>query len=376
LKPKTTHVVMTLVVVLLMVVMSACGSTAETTTTQAQTTTTTAAAMGCSPGQVDGDLNFYNWSDYIDPDLITAFQDQYGVTVTQDFYESNEEMLAKIQAGVHYDLIVPSDYMVGIMIDDGELMKLDEAALTNLGNVDPEFVNMPFDPTSEYSVPYQWGTTGLGVDLAVVGEDHPYSWGIVFDPALNQGYQVSMLNDAREVMGAALKYLGYSLNSTSLDELQQASDLIKSAKDVIVKFDSDTYDSDLVNGEVSIAHGYNGNFFTAFDAADNPDQFEYFMPEEGGTIWVDNMAVPANVDHPCTAFTFINFLLDAQNGAQLTNYNWYASPNAAAKEYIDPEILGDTAIYPDDETMKRLEFIEDTGDFEINYTDYFEQAKS
>jgi spermidine/putrescine-binding protein len=379
LKPRTTHVFTTLLVVLLMVVMSACGSTAETTTTEAPmetTTTTAAAAMGCSPGQVDGDLNFYNWSEYIDPELVSAFEDEYGVSVIQTYYESNEAMLAQIQAGVVYDLIVPSDYMVGIMISDGELMKLDKAALTNLGNLDPQFTNMPFDPTGDYSVPYQWGTTGLGVDLAVVGENHPYSWGIIFDPTMNQGHQVSMLNDARETMGAALKYLGYSLNSTSLDQLQEAADLIRSAKDVIVKFDSDQYTDDLINGEVSVSHGYNGNFFTAFDATDNPDQYEYFMPEEGGTVWVDNMAIPADADHPCTAHTFINFLLDAQNGAQLTNYNWYASPNAAAKEYIDPEILDDTAIYPDAETMKRLEFIEDTGDFEINYTDYFTQAKS
>jgi spermidine/putrescine-binding protein len=379
LKPKNTHASMILLIVLIFVAVAACGGGgAGTTTTEAPagTTTTEAMAAGCTPGQVDGDLAFYNWSEYIDPDLVTAFENQYGVSVIQSFYESNEAMLAQIQAGVVYDLIVPSDYMVGIMIDDGELMKLDTAALTNLGNLDPQFTNMPFDPTSEYSVPYQWGTTGLGVDLAVVGEDFPHSWGLIFDPTENNGYQVSMLNDPREAIGAALKYLGYSLNSTSLDELQQAADLIKASKDHIVKFDSDQYTDDLINGEVSVSHGYNGNFFTAFDAADNPDQYEYFMPEEGGTVWVDNMAVPANADHPCTAFAFINFLLDAQNGAQLTNYNYYASPNAAAKQYILPEILDDPAIYPDDQTMQRLEFIEDTGDFEINYTDYFTQAKS
>lgn len=358
--------------------MAACANDEGTTTTESggADTTTTAAMAACAADQTDGDLSFYNWSEYIDPELITEFESTYGVDVVETFYESNEAMLAQIQAGVVYDLIVPSDYMISIMVKDGLLYSLDKDAIPNLANVDPQFVNPPFDPTSEFSVPYQWGTTGLGVDLAVVGEDFEESWGLIFDPAMNAGMPVSMLNDARETMGAALKYLGYSLNSTSETELQEAADLISAARDSIVKFDSDQYTDDLVNGEVAISHGYNGNFFLTFDEIDGWDDYYYFMPQEGGTVWVDNMAIPTEAEHPCTAHTFINFILDAEKGAQLTNWNFYASPNVAAMEFIDPEILEDTAIFPDDATMERLEFIEDTGTFELQFQDFFTQAKS
>ena len=362
----------------LLLVMAACADDEGSTTTAGGggDTTTTVASAGCTAEQIDGDLNFYNWSEYIDPELITEFESTYNTDVVETFYESNEAMLAQIQAGVVYDLIVPSDYMISIMTTDGLLYPLDKDAIPNLANLDPQFVNPPYDPTSEFSVPYQWGTTGLAVDLAVLGEDFEESWGLIFNPDMNAGMPVSMLNDARETIGAALKYLGYSLNSTSEAEVQEAADLISAARESIIKFDSDQYTDDLVNGEVAISHGYNGNFFLTFDEIDGWDDYYYFMPQEGGTVWVDNMAIPTDAEHPCTAQTFINFILDAEKGAQLTNWNFYASPNTAAKEFIDPEILEDTAIFPDDATMERLEFIENTGAFELNFQNLFTEAKS
>jgi spermidine/putrescine-binding protein len=329
----------------------------------------------CEVDQTDGDLLLYNWSEYIDPDLLTAFADQYDVTVTETVYDSNETMLAQIQTGQAYDVIVPSDYMVTIMIQDGLIHELQRDAIPNLANLDPTFADPAFDPGGRYSAAYQWGTTGLAVDMEVVGEDFEPSWGLVFDPELSgQVGSISMLNDPRETMGAALKYLGYSLNSTSLDELQEAADLVAAAP--ITKFDSLQYTDDLLAGEVAVSHGFSGTFFFAIDEVDGWDRYVYFVPEEGGTVWVDNMAIPTNAEHPCTAHTFINFLLDAENGAALTNWNYYASPNEAAEEFILPEILEDESIYPDEESFERLEFIEDTGDFEINYTDYFSQARN
>ncbi len=352
------------------------GGGSETTAAPGSTMTSTPSGGGSAVDQTDGDLNFYNWSDYIDPDLVTAFEDQYGVNVVEDFYDSNETMLAQIQAGVNYDLIVPSDYMVNVMIGEDLLLPLQKDAIPNLANLDPKFTNLPYDPEGAYSVPYQWGTTGIGVDLSVVGENFDPSWALVLDADTTKNYPggVSLLNDARETMGAALKYLGYSLNETSDDALQAAADVI--AKDNVTVFDSDTFGDNLVNGEVSVAHGYSGDFFTAFDGADNPDNFEYIIPKEGATLWTDNMAVTANAEHPCTAQTFINFIMDAHNGAQLTNWTYYASPNGAAKEFIDPEVLDDPAIYPDEATFEKLEAIHDTGDAEIKFTDYFNQAKS
>lgn len=358
--------------------LSACGGNGNeggATTTEG---TDGAGGTTCAADQVDGDLNFYNWSEYIDPELVSGFEEQYGVDVVEDYYDSNEAMLAKLQAGSVYDLIVPSDYMVGIMIDEGLLAELQRDAIPNLSNLGAVFADPAYDPGGVYSAAYQWGTTGLGVNLDVVGEDYEPSWGLVFNPDLVSTYPggITLLNDPRETMGAALKYLGYSLNSTSEAELQEAADVIAGVKDYIAAFDSDQYDENLVNGEVAVTHGYSGNFFAAFDDIDGWDTFAYVIPEEGATLWVDNMAVPANAEHPCTAHTFINYLLDAENGAALTNWNYYASPNEASNEFIDPDILGDETIYPSDELRQKLEIIEDTGDFEINYTDFFAIARS
>lgn len=185
-----------------------------------------------------------------------------------------------------------------------------------------------------------------------------------------------MLNDEREALGAALKYLGYSVNSTDKAQIDEAANLIKQAKDRIATFDSDAFDDLLVSGEVVIAHGWNGDFFQTFDENDVWDQFGYGIPKEGGIAWVDNMAIPITAEHVCTAHTFIDFLLDAANGAKLSEWNFYASPNAAANALIDPEMLGDPSIYPPEEVMQRLEFIADVGDMATEYADAFTAAKS
>jgi len=334
--------------------------------------------VACGLDEVDGDLNFYNWSEYMDPDLITAFQDQYGVTVTEDFYPSNEEMFARVEAGGSgYDMVIPSDYMVSILISESMILAVPGAAVPNKGNIADTFNNPPYDPGALYTAAYQWGTTGVGVDIGVTGEV-PHTWGLLFDADLAEQYglsgKITILDDPRETMGAALKYLGYSLNSTSESELAEAEAVIADAVSRVAAFDSDQYDELIVTGESVVGHGYSGNFLWGFEEGDS--EYDYFVPDEGGTIWVDNMAVLADAPHPCTAFTFMNFLLDAENGAQLTNFNWYASPNGASQQegLIDAEVLENPIIYPTD--MSLLEFIEDTGDFEINFTDALSRARS
>ena len=331
----------------------------------------------CAVDEVDGDLFLYNWAEYIDPELLTAFEEQYGVSVTQDTYDSNEAMQPIISAGNSgYDVIVPSDYMVSILIENGDLLPLTKDAIPNYANLADEFESgLPYDPDGAYVAPYQWGTTGLGVDTAVTGEDFPRSWALVFDQATAEEYgtagKITLLNDPRETIGAALKYLGYSLNSTSPEELEEAKQLVADAP--VQAFDSDQYDELLIQGQSVVGHGYSGNFFVAIDGSDNPEQYVFFVPDEGGTRWVDNMAIVQDAPHPCTAHTFVNFILDAENGAQLSNWNYYASPNAAAEEFILPEILEDPAIYPTE--LETLEFITDTGDYETNFSDAFIEAK-
>ncbi len=332
------------------------------------------SAASCEPGQVDGNLNLYNWSEYIDPELLTAFETEYGVDVIETFFESNEAMLSQIQSGVSYDLIVPSDYMVNIMIAEGLLVELNKDAIPNFANMDPDFLTLPYDEGARYSAAYQYGTTGLGVNTAVVGEDFPESWALLFDPELTANFPggVSVLNDPRETMGAALMYLGYSLNDTNLDHLDEAVAVVQAARANIATFESDQYDEALVSGLVAVTHGYSGNMILAIDAVDNADDYVYILPEEGATLWVDNMAIPANVSSVCTAHTFINFILDAENGATLTNWTYYGSPNLAAVPFIDEEIV---EFYANTDSV-HTEVIQDQGEYEINFTDAFARAKS
>ena len=342
-----------------------------------------AAAMPdveCAVDEIDGDLNMYNWSEYIDEELLEQFGQEYGVDWTLDTYDSNEAMQPIIAAGNSgYDLIVPSDYMVTILIASGNIMRLDLDAIPNRSNISADFDNLSYDPHGAYSVPYQWGTTGLGVNTAVVGTDFDRSWGLIFDPAIADAYagRISLLNDPRETMGAALKYLGYSLNTTDEGELDEAKELVRSTRDRLAAFNTDSADELLTGGETVIGHGYSGDMFTQFLETDNPDDYVYFVPREGGTRWIDNMAVVFDAQSPCTTHTFINFMLRADVGAALSNYNYYSTPNEAAFDGLDEDLLNfvnDPNVIPGG--VESLEEIQDTGDFEINYSDAFIEAKS
>lgn len=338
-----------------------------------------AADSGCEVGETDGELVLFNWTEYIDPELIDKFRDEFAVDVVLDFFPNNEDLLARVQAGDGgYDVVVPSDYMVGIMIEQDLLMPLDLDAIPNAENLDEEFLSPPFDPGHRYHMPYQWGTTGIAINLAAAGTDEPEpTWGWLFDPERSEAAAAGMtlLDDPRESMGAALAYLGYSINSTEQSELQEAADLLAETASRVEAYESDQFEDLLLDGETTVAHGYSGDFFAAFDERDAWDDYAYIVPEEGGVKWVDAMAVLADAPHPCTAHTFINFILNARNGAQLTNWVFYASPNAAAEDFIDSEILEDPAIYPPEDVEENLEFLEDTGDVESQFGDLFEQAK-
>ncbi len=331
-------------------------------------------AASCVAGQTDGDLLLYNWNDYMDPDIIADFTAEFGVDVVEDFYPSNEEMLARVVAGgAQYDVVVPSDYMIELMIEDGLLLPLTRAAVPNIANVDDEFADPPYDPGLQHSVPFLWGTTGLGVNVALLGDVEP-SWDLVFDPEVAGALpgRVLLLDDARETMGAALHWLGLDPNTEDEDDLRAASEVIAAARAWTAAYNSDLYADLLISGEVVVAHGYSGNFLEAFD---EDESFAYLVPKEGATLWTDNLAILAAAPHPCTAHTFLDFVLRPEQHARLTNYIYYPSPNALAEPFVDPEILADPAVYPDADTLTRLQFLRDTGDVEILYTDLFTQAR-
>jgi spermidine/putrescine-binding protein len=315
------------------------------------------------PSQLSDSVSFYNWSDYIDPDVLTAFTEECGVEVIYDTFSSNEDLLAKLQGGASgYDLIVPSDYMVAIMIQLGLLKELDQANIPNMANLKASFLDQPFDPGNRYSLPYLWGVAGLGYDADQV-ETPPTTLAAIFDPAQAEQYagKISLLNDSRETIGAALKYLGYSMNSTDPAQLEEAKQVILAVKPYILTFDSDTYSDLVVSGETVIGHGWNGGFAVAI--AENPDRnFGFVIPEEGLTLFIDNLAIPTSAPNPYTAEILLNYLLDPEVSAKISTATLYATANEAAMEFLPDDIKNNTGIYPPEEALANTEYINDVGE--------------
>jgi spermidine/putrescine transport system substrate-binding protein len=308
--------------------------------------------------QLADEIFLYNWSEYLDPAIKDQFEAECGVKVTETNYDSNETLLATLQAGgAEYDLIVPSDYMVQIMVDEGMLMELDYDVIPNMEHIDEANLNTYFDPEQKYTVPYMWGTSGFAVDTSVV-TDYTDSWSMMFDPNSPYCGKISMLDDQRETLGAALMYLGYSINDTDPAHLEKAKNLLIEQSKCVKAYDSETNDDLIISGETALAHIWTGDAILA--ALERPE-IVYVIPKEGTTIWQDNLAIPVDAPNPYTAMVFINYLADPEIAAQNAEYIAYASPNKTATEVIDPSMLSET-IYPTGEMASRLQWIEDVGD--------------
>jgi spermidine/putrescine transport system substrate-binding protein len=308
--------------------------------------------------QLADEIFLGNWSDYLDPAIKDQFEEECGVKVTETNYDSNETLLATLQAGgAEYDLIVPSDYMVQIMVDEGMLMELDYDVIPNMEHIDEVNLNTYFDPEQKYTVPYMWGTSGFAVDTSEV-TDYTDSWSMLFDPNSPYCGKISMLDDQRETLGAALMYLGYSINDTDPAHLEEAKDLLIEQSKCVKAYDSETNDDLIVSGETVLAHMWTGD--AILSSLERPE-IVYVIPKEGTTIWQDNLAIPVDAPNPYTAMIFINYLTDPEIAAQNAEYIGYASPNKTAKEVIDPSMLSET-IYPTGEMATRLQWIEDVGD--------------
>lgn len=332
--------------------------------------------MGCGGKSTNDDrmtnrLNFYNWSYYIADETIPNFEDEYGVRVRYDNYSSNSEILAKLQAGASgYDLIVPSDYMVEIMIHLGLLQELNFENIPNFENIDPRFKNLPFDSGNRYSIPYQWGTTGIGVNTRFV-QEYEESWNLLWDERYRG--RISVLDDMRSGLVPALKLLGYSVNTRSESELMEARDLMISQKPLVRTYSSETYMDLLKSGDIWIAHGWSGDIYQV--TKENPDVI-YFVPKEGSYIWVDNLVIPRGAPNKFTAETFINYLLRPEVSAAISNYTGYSSPNRAAYPFIREEFFENATMYPDDEAMANLEFMTDVGEATRIYGRMWNEVKS
>ena len=323
--------------------------------------------------QLAAELNVYNWADYIDEELLTAYEEEYGVKIVYDTYASNEDLLAKLQAGATgYDVIVPSDYMVSIMRDLDLLAEIDISTMSNIGNLDPQFMDAPFDPGNKHCVPYQWGTTGIGYRAgnAFFEENPPDSWAHLFDPEILAQYAdggVNVLNDPRELSAAAALYLGFDANTTDPAELDQMLEVMLAAKPFWKTFNSEDYPSTLlVPDEVVLSHAWSGGaaqaYYETFDEEAEDGNWYYSIPKEGAVKWLDNICIVKSTERHETAVHFMNYLLEAEVGAAITNFVYYASPNKAAEEFILPEILEDPSIYPPAETQEKLFWLTEADD--------------
>ena len=331
------------VVCMLVVALSGCGGTP----TPAPTPTEAAAEQA---------LNIYNWDTYIDPAVLTDFEQEFGVKIRYDLFENNEAMLEAVQDGTtDYDIVVPTDYMVEIMHKAGLLAPLNKNNIPNFGNLDPSFVSPAYDPGNRYCMPYQWGTMGIGYNIRATQRELT-SWKDLFDPAF--AGRVSLLADARLTMGVVLLYLGYSPNTTSATEIAEARDFLIEHADQIAEFAPDTGQDLLAEGTVDVAFEWSGDIFQVME--DNAD-LRYVIPEEGALLWTDNLCILATAPHKEMAEKFINYVLEPAVGAAISNYIRFGSPNQAALPLLNAEDRNNPAIYPSDQVRQRLFLLADVG---------------
>lgn len=320
-------------------------------------------------------LNIYIWSEYIDPEIVADFEKQFDCKVTIDLYEDNESMLAKLQQGGNslYDICVPSDYIVPELIRRRLIQPLRHEKIPNLKNIDPKFANPPFDPGNKYSAPYQWGT--VGIYIREEGKPVEETWGLFFDPAKQPG-SFYLIDSMREAFGAALRYMGHSLNTTDPEVLKKARNLLLEAKKRSQGFEGGVGGKNKVLArQATMAIVYNGDAIRGMKEEAGKGT-RYFVPREGGEIWLDNLCIPSKAPNRDLAEKFINYILDAEVGAKLSNFNQYATPNRAAREFINPEDLKNPAIYPPPEMMPKLEFLKDLGRKTRLYDELWTQVKS
>jgi spermidine/putrescine transport system substrate-binding protein len=322
---------------------------------------------------VPEELIFYNWADYLPGISKKNFKKETGITLKETYFDDNEALYAKLGAGATgYDVICPSDYMVHVLIMAGLVTPLDMSLIPRFTNVDPKFQKPSYDPETDgkkYSVPYQWGTTGIGVRLDKVSEPVT-SWQTMWDPKYKG--QIIMENEMTETIGAALKLLGYSLNSTSEDELTQAGDKLIEQKPLVVAYDTNNMKRNMTQG-TPLVHAWNADVLLVMDDI-GQDKLGYVLPEEGYTVWIDNLAIPTGANSVYGAHLWMDFICDVKNQADLTDWVWYLSPVPAAYDLIETQLLLDNV--PTAEQLDRGEIKDDVGEFNQVYLDTWRRVKS
>ena len=303
------------------------------------------------PGSGDkGVVNVYNWGVYIDESVLEDFTAETGIEVVYDTYESNEAMYGVLKNdGASYDVIIPSDYMVSRMIEEDMLQPINFDNVPNFADVDPELKNPDYDPENLYSVPYMWGLLGIIYNTTMV-EETPTSWETMFDERYADN--IFMFNNSRDAIGIALKYLGYSYNTTDPAQITEAVDLLIQQKPLVNSYGMDDIFEKMQSGSVAVGAYYYGDFLTMQEV--NPD-LAFCLPEEGTNLYVDAMCIPKNAENKENAEAFINYMCSTSAGLKNCEEIWYSTPLLSVREALDPEVSSDPYAYPDESIMAQCE---------------------
>lgn len=301
------------------------------------------AALMCTSAQAAGELKLYNWSDYMPQALLDKFSEQYDVQVTQDTYDSNETLLSKLKSGVKgYDVAVPGDYMVAIMIKEGLLEDVQVNQLPNFKNMKQDLIDVYFDPGRSYSVPYQFGTTSFSVDTNVYDGDIN-SLAILFDTPDELKGKVNMFRDVNDVINAGLRYLGYDRCNSNKEELSALNDMLLEAKSDWLSIASDGAREILVSGDAGASMLWNG---MALRARGEKSSLQYAYPKEGMTVWADNLVVLKDAPNLENATLFLNFMMEPENAATLTNFASYTAGVEGTEPFLDAKFVGALEMNP------------------------------
>ncbi|CAM4425909.1 ABC transporter substrate-binding protein [Paenibacillus tarimensis] len=306
----------------------------------------------------DNTLTVYNWGDYIEPELIEEFEEETGIKVIYQTFDSNEAMLTKIQqGGTTYDIAVPSEYAISKMKEEELLLPIDHSLVPNLKYINPRFLDLSFDRGNEYSIPYFWGTVGIIYNASLLPEGMEFdSWDDLWDDRLDN--QILLVDGAREVMGFALNSLGYSLNDTNEEHLQEAKRKLNELTPNVKAIVGDEIKMLLAGEEAGAGVVWSGD---AAEIMGENDNLDYVIPKEGSNLWFDNMVIPKTARNIEGAHKFINFMLEPENAARNAEYVGYSTPNQAALELLPEEISEDERFYPDVELTERLEVYRNLG---------------
>lgn len=313
------------------------------------------------------EVRVYNWSDYIDEEILTEFTKETGIKVVYDVFDSNEVLETKLLAGGSgYDVVVPTGQFLARQIQAGVFQKLDKSKLPNLSNMWPEVSGRVavYDPGNDYAIDYMWGTTGVGYNEAKIKERMPdapvESLDMIFKPEIAAKFKdcgIMVLDSPDDVLPVVLNYLGLDPNTNKAEDLEKAAALMQSIRPYVQKFHSSEYINALANGDICMALGWSGDILQAGDRAEeakNGHTIHYALPKEGTQMWFDMMAIPKDAKNVEEAHAFINYIMKPEVAAKASNYINYANGNLASQKFITEEILKDTAIYPDEATLKKL----------------------